>query len=116
MSINAFRPKGPTFLIAANATSPSGVRITSCANQVCTALRIFNGDENNRVWYALGDTAANAQTNAAIPTSSGTMAVGLPPLGVEVISTNFPVPNVFVSGITVNAVAANLEVTPGDGL
>lgn len=117
MSTNAFMPQGKTFLVAANATAPSGVQIT-CFNaaMIAPCVRLFNQDANNTVWYGLGNSAANATAAAQIPTVSGNAGIGLPPLGVEVIRTRFPIPQLWVSGITSVSVQANLEVTPGDGV
>lgn len=116
MSINAFMPLGPSYLVAANATAPSGVRILSCGNLTVNGLRLFNADTANTIYYGLGGSAEEARTNATVPTASGNMSLGLPPLSVEVIRTKLPVPNVWVSGITSVSTQANLIVTAGDGV
>lgn len=118
MSTNAFTPQGPTFMVAANATAPSGVQITCCANQQSTnGLRLFNEDNANIAWYGIGATAVEAKNNALIAAAGcSNMGIPLPPLAVEVIRTNYTTPKLFVSGITRVSVAANIFVTPGEGL
>lgn len=117
MSLNPILQLGPTVLVAANATAPSGTRILCCGNNTASAIRVFNADANQTVHFSMGATAAEAQGNATIPTSAGNMSMGLPPLTVEVVRVRGSMPpNLFVSGITASASQANLQVTPVDGI
>lgn len=117
MSINAFIPQGPTLVVAAAGTAPSGSQIQCCGSAIANTLRLFNEDNANVVWYAVGNSAVTAQSLAKFPVgANANMGIPLPPLAVEVIRINLPTPNVYISAITRGSNTANMHVTPGDGL
>lgn len=112
-----FMPLGKTFLVAANATAPSGVQIVGASNDIKTnVLRLFNDDANQTVYAATDITAAGAKSNAVIPGASGNFSIPVAPRTEVVIRLAIATPQLFVSGITASATQANLMVTPGADL
>jgi hypothetical protein len=111
-------PIGPTSLIAANATAPSGVQLASdptAATMEWVQYRIQNNGTQT-AFYAFGSNATVAQTNAAIPTNAsvGANSYPLPAGAVEVITAK---PAQFWSAITAsNFAGAAIFITPGRGV
>lgn len=109
MGINAFTKLGNTVVFTAATTAPAAVQAVSSTlggNQ----YRIVNPGSVT-VFLGYGTTAAEANTNAAIVTSSGA-ALPLLPGTDEILSF---VPNAYFTGITAANTAA-VYITPGDGL
>lgn len=109
MGINAFTKLGNTVVFTATTTAPAAVQAVSTTlggNQ----YRIVNPGSVT-VFLGYGSTAAEANTNTTVVTSSGA-ALPLLPGTDEILSF---VPNAYFTGITVSG-SANVYVTPGDGL
>lgn len=109
MGIQAFTKLGNTVVFTATTTAPAAVQAVSTTlggNQ----YRIVNPGSVT-VFLGYGSTAAEANTNATVVTSSGA-ALPLLPGTDEILSF---VPNAYFTGITVSG-SANVYVTPGDGL
>lgn len=127
MSMQPFTPQGPTILVTANTTAPSGVQCLASGTLPSVSYRVANPEANETVWYSMvtpinpntGQPDANAANNAkalaVIPTGGNTsakLAIPLPAGGVEVVRGP---QGAYFSGVTRTA-AANLYVTPGDGM
>jgi hypothetical protein len=122
MSTQPFEPTGRTICVEANATAPLG---TQCVGDgmPATTYRVTNDDANQTIFYAMSisppDGSANlaveSRSRALIPakTSTGNYGVPLPVGAVEVIRGPA---NAYFSAITRTAAAANLFVTPGEGM
>jgi hypothetical protein len=109
MGIQAFTKLGNTVVFTATTAAPAAVQAVSTTlggNQ----YRIVNPGSVT-VFLGYGSTAAEANTNATVVTSSGA-ALPLLPGTDEILSF---VPNAYFTGITVSG-SANVYVTPGDGL
>lgn len=109
MGIQAFTKLGNTVVFTANTAAPAAVQAISTTlggNQ----YRIVNPGTVT-VFLGYGTTAAEANSNATIVTSSGPSLPLLPGTD-EILSF---VPNAYFTGITVSG-TANVYVTPGDGL
>jgi len=109
MGIQAFTKLGNTVVFTAATTAPTAVQAVSSTlggNQ----YRIINPGSVT-VFLGYGSTAADANTNATVVTTSGA-AIPLLPGTDEILSF---VPNAYFTGITVSG-TANVYVTPGDGL
>jgi len=109
MGINAFTKLGNTVVFTAATTAPTPVQCASTTlggNQ----YRIINPGAVT-VFLGYGTTAAEANTNAAIVTTSGASLPLLPGTD-EILSF---VPNAYFTGITASGNTA-IYVTPGDGL
>lgn len=109
MGINAFTKLGNTVAFTANVAAPTPVQAISTTlggNQ----YRIINAGSAT-VFLGYGTTAADANTNAAVVTTTG---ASLPLLaGTDEILTF--VPNAYFTGVTANG-TAQIYITPGDGL
>ncbi len=115
-NISAFEPLGPTVLVAADSTAPTGVATVTTGSSVkpICQFRVCNNGTVT-VFYAYSTTAALAAAAAVIPTGSGSNAkasYALPAGGVEVITAPR---DSFWSGITA-AGTASLFVTPCVGV
>lgn len=109
--------QGNSYLVAANASAPTGVQIVAFSNDIKTnTLRLHNADANQIIYWGIGATPAAAQANAVIPGATGNASLGLSPLMIEVVRVSIQTPQLFISGITASATQANLIVTPGDGV
>lgn len=109
MGINAFTKLGNTVVFTAATTAPAAVQAVSTTlggNQ----YRIINAGTVT-VFLGYGSTADEANTNAAIVTSSGG-AIPLLPGTDEILSF---VPNAYFTGVTAANTAA-VYITAGDGL
>ena len=109
MGTNAFTKLGNTVAFTAATTAPAAVQAISTTlggNQ----YRIINAGLVT-VFLGYGTTAAEANTNAAVVTSSGAAVPLLP--GTDEILTF--VPNAYFTGITSSSTAI-IYVTPGDGM
>lgn len=115
MSMQPFTPTGPTIMVAAATSAPQPTRCVSGGSINSYTYRVANPEANETIWYSMEETPQNALANAAIPTGGGTNAKSAMPLpagGVEVVRGP---QGAFFSGIT-RVAAANLFVTPGDGI
>ena len=109
MGINAFTKLGNTVVFTAATTAPAAVQAASTTlggNQ----YRIINAGTVT-VFLGYGSTASEANTNAAVVTSSGG-AIPLLPGTDEILSF---VPNAYFTGVTAANTAA-VYITAGDGL
>ena len=109
MSTNAFTKLGNTVAFLANTAAPTAVQCVSTTlggNQ----YRIINAGTVT-VFLGYGSTASEANTNAAVVTSSGG-AIPLLPGTDEILSF---VPNAYFTGVTAANTAA-VYITAGDGL
>lgn len=111
MSTNAFTPSGNTVTFTAAATAPTAVQVLSTTlggNQ----YRILNAGTST-VFLGIGNTAANATSNAVVVTSTQTSYPLLP--GTDEILTFAP--NWYFTGVTAGGGATSVVyITPGDGL
>lgn len=109
MGINAFTAMGNTVTFTASTTAPAAVQAVSLSiggNQ----YRIINAGLVT-VFLGYGSTAALANTNATVITTTG---ASIPIIsGTDEILTF--VPNAYFTGITSSSTAV-VYVTPGDGL
>ncbi len=109
MGIQAFTKLGNTVVFTAATTAPAAVQAASTTlggNQ----YRIINPGSVT-VFLGYGTTATEANTNAAIVTTTGAALPLLP--GTDEILTF--VPNAYFTGITATGNTA-VYITPGDGL
>jgi hypothetical protein len=109
MGIQAFTKLGNTVVFTAATTAPAAVQAVSTTlggNQ----YRIINPGSVT-VFLGYGTTATEANTNAAIVTSSGASLPLLPGTD-EILSF---VPNAYFTGVTA-AGSTSVYITPGDGL
>jgi hypothetical protein len=109
MGIQAFTKLGNTVVFTAATTAPAAVQAVSTTlggNQ----YRIINPGSVT-VFLGYGTTATEANTNAAIVTTTGAALPLLP--GTDEILTF--VPNAYFTGITATGNTA-VYITPGDGL
>ena len=109
MGIQAFTKLGNTVVFTAATTAPAAVQAVSTTlggNQ----YRIINPGSVT-VFLGYGTTAIEANTNAAIVTTTGAALPLLP--GTDEILTF--VPNAYFTGITA-AGSTSVYITPGDGL
>lgn len=119
MSIQPFEPTGRTICVEANATAPLGTQVVGDGAQA-TSYRVTNDDANQTIFYAFSipgesNQPQSARDRAKIPVAGGNGNYGIPlPVGaVEVIRAPA---NAFFSGITRSSSAANLFITPGEGM
>jgi hypothetical protein len=109
MGIQAFTKLGNTVVFTAATTAPAAVQAVSTTlggNQ----YRIINPGSVT-VFLGYGTTATEANTNAAIVTTTGAALPLLP--GTDEILTF--VPNAYFTGITASG-STSVYITPGDGL
>ena len=109
MSTNAFLRLGNTVVFTAAATAPTAVQSTNL-NLGATQYRIINSG-TVVVFLGVGDTAASANTNAVVVTSSQ-FSIPLLPGTDEVLTFNA---NSYFTGITSSGTAV-VYVTAGDGM
>jgi len=112
MYMKPLSPRGKTIVVAAATTAPTGVTAPEFGTTGGYQFRIHNAGTVT-AFLAHGASAAEAQTNAVIPTA-GTSEFGIPiPPGiVEVLS--FPV-GCFFSAITASG-TTTIYITPGAGV
>jgi hypothetical protein len=109
MGVQAFTKLGNTVAFTAATTAPAAVQAVSSTlggNQ----YRIINAGTVT-VFLGYGSTASDANTNAAVVTSSGE-AIPLLPGTDEILSF---VPNAYFTGVTA-ANTAVVYITAGDGI
>lgn len=109
MSNSSFTKTGNTVAFIAATSAPTPVQAISTTlggNQ----YRILNNGTVT-VFLGVGDTAANATTNTAVVTTTGT-SIPLLPGTDEILSF---LPNGYFTGITSSG-TATIYVTPGDGI
>lgn len=109
MGIQAFTRTGNTVVFTAAVTAPTPVQAISNTlggNQ----YRIINAGTVT-VFLGYGTTAANATSNAAVVTSSGS-SIPLLPGTDEILSF---VPNAYFTGVTSSS-TASVYIVPGDGM
>ena len=109
MSINAFNPMGNTVAFTANTAAPSAVQATG-AGLGCNQYEVFNAG-TVVVFLGWGTTAATANTNATVVTTTGAGYPLLP--GTDKILS--APPNAYFTGITSSG-TATIYVTPGEGV
>lgn len=110
MGIQAFTKTGNTVVFTAATTAPTAVQALSTTlggNQ----YRIINASSTATVFLGYGVTAADANTAAAVVTTTG-LAFPLLPGTDEILSF---VPNAYFTGVTSSG-NATVYITPGDGL
>lgn len=109
MGLNAFTKTGNTVTFVADVTAPTPVQCVSTTlggNQ----YRIINVGTVT-VFLGYASTAANATSNAAVVTTTGSSFPLLPSTD-EILTF---VPNAYFTGITSGG-TATIYITPGDGL
>ena len=114
MSVSAaFSPMGNTVVIAAANVAPNAVQAIS-STIGGNNYRLINAG-NVTVFLGVGGTAATANSNAVVISSSGTNSACCVPIlsGTDEILSF--VPNAWFTGITASG-SANVYVTPGDGI
>lgn len=114
MSTQPFTPTGKTVAITANITAPAATRVVAAGNVNSVTYRVANPEANETVWYTM-DSDANCAANCVIPTGGGSsskFALPLPSGGVEIVRGP---QGAYFTGVT-RTLAANLFVTPGDGM
>lgn len=112
-NLRPFRPTGPTKLITAAASPPTGVQIL-----VAAAAGAQSQSEEVRIYVrgtvpvtiGWGVSAAAAATAAALPDADGENSVSIPAGAVEVLV--FPVGSYFSAYA---ASSSGVELTPGRG-
>ena len=112
--VRAFDAYGPTILVAAAASAPTGVQASSSGAPKAEQWRIHNAGTAT-VFIAYGVDAATAQANAVIPTGTGANSKRSYPLvagGTEVFSA--PI-DTYWSAI-IGTGTASVYITPGRGL
>lgn len=108
----AFTPDGSTVVVAAAATAPDGVQVSSSPSAQATGqVRIVNASLNT-VHLGVGATAAAAKA-AAVAATAGNPAAGIPLVAGAVEIMSFPVGSYF-SGVASGA--STVYITPGQGL
>jgi hypothetical protein len=110
MGIMAFTPQGKTINVTAAATAPTPVKGVSTTIGA-TQYRIINTG-TVIAYLGVGNSAADATTNAVKPTSTSTWCIPLLPSTDEIVTFNA---NVYFTAST-DSGTADLYITPGDGL
>jgi hypothetical protein len=113
--LKAFTPLGDTVVLAANTTAPTGIQApTNNVNDKRSvgAYRVFNSGSET-VYISFAPTAAQATTEAVIPTAGNAQAVIPVSAGATEVLRLGDDP--FLSGITSTG-AATVFVTPGKGI
>lgn len=106
----SFRPGGPTILITGATVAPTGVQATGPTTGTVQYV-IYNADPSNDAWLGYGPTAAQAQTNAVIPTSAGKLSVSLPHGSMQTLTLSG---SLYFSAISAAGTPA-IYITPGEG-
>lgn len=108
-SCAAFRPSGPTSVIAAAASAPTAIQI---GGQVSGDVTIMVYNAGTVVAFlAYGPTAASAATNAVAPVAgTPTLTIPIPP-GTQAFTLT---PGQFYTAVA--ASATTLYITPGTGV
>ena len=109
--VKPMSPTGKTVLVVAATSAPLGVAVPEAGTNAGFQFRLHNAGTVT-AFLAFGASAAEAQSNAVIPTGTSQNAFPLPAGIVEVLS--FPV-GCFVSAITASS-TANIFITPGKGV
>lgn len=110
----AFNPIGKTVVVAGATTAPSGVQVLSLGAPAAEQYRIYNSGAV-LAHVAFGVDASTAQTNAVIPTGSGSNSKSSFPIPAGAIEVVSALPNCYWSAITPSS-TADVFVTPGSGL
>lgn len=112
----AFTPGGKTIKVAGTDAAPAGIQaVKDGKSKIPVQFRIHNAGPNT-AFYAFGEDATTAQSNAVIPTGAGANAkpsYPLPSGAIEVISA--PVDS-YWSAICAATETAAIYITPGRGL
>lgn len=112
MQEKAFSPTGKTVLVAGATSAPLGVQCLEEGTNGGYQFRLYNAGPST-AFLAVGTTAAEAQTNAMVPTAGNDKnVVALPSGVVEVLS--FPLRSYF-SAITASS-TASVYIVVGKGL
>ena len=114
MGLNAFTVLGNTCKLTAATTAPTPIQVTSSTlggNQ----YRIINLSGTVTAFLSYAQTAAAATANCVIPTGDGTDAKNCIPILPNTDEILSFVPNGYFTAITSSS-AADLYITPGDGL
>ncbi len=111
---SSFRPSGNQILIVAPTTSPpTGVRLPGTSGQGGDVTILVWNPGTNPGWLSYGATAAEAASNAVVPSNStGTKTLPVPPNSLQTFTM---VPGSFYSAIATGG-SQNLFVTPGTGV
>lgn len=110
MSTNAFKVVGATQRIIANTSPPDATKCSGCSTIAATSYRVANPEANETIFYTCADNGVTAKAQANL--SAALPWIPLPAGAVEVISGPS---NAYFSAVTRSA-AANLYITPGDGM
>lgn len=115
MSFQPFTPQGGTVVISANVAAPVPSQVAGSNGIGCVTYRIANTG-NETIWYTFQANANAAAARCTLPTANAPYFTLPLPAGAVTIERG-PA-NAWFCGITrgVGNVAANLEVTPGDGI
>lgn len=114
MSFRAFNPTGPTVKVAGATTAPSGVQVPSTGGMKAEQYRVYNSGSVT-AYIAFGADASSAQSNAVIPTGSGSNAKNSYPLAAGATEVFSALTDCYWSAITSSS-TADVFVTPGLGL
>lgn len=109
MSLQAFGPRGSTYLIAATDAASAPLKIESGPTGCYTYQFVNKG--SNLCYFAWSQ---QNRPVAAIP-AAGTPAQGVCILPNEIVIYNL-CPNVFISAICETGLTTNLLITPGEGM
>lgn len=120
----AFNPGGPTTLIAYTSTAGTGVQVLADGVNVNSAttsdesgqqVRVYNSG-SGVAYLAFGIDASTAQSNAVIPTGSGSNAKYVIPLPAAIVEVLTIPRNCYFSVIAPASGTGNIFITPGTGL
>lgn len=114
MSMQPFTPQGKTIAITANTTAPAAVQCPAANSLGSVTYRIANPEATETVWYTMSsDPGCNANCTIPAPgAGNSALTIPLSAGGIEVVRGP---QNAYFTGVTRSA-AANMFVTPGDGL
>lgn len=112
MSVSAaFTPTGNTVTFTAASSAPTPVQVPTSGGLGSNQYRILNTSNTTVAFLGVGNTSANATTNAVVVSTTGASIPLMP--GTDEILT-FP-PNAYFTGITASGTAV-IYITPGDGM
>lgn len=112
-----FTPKGPTIRIVAATSAPTGVQAAVDSRRDAERIDSFeiynSGSEDVALGY--GATAAEAATNSAFPTGTGSNASKCVIVPGGALIVNRFAKGAYFSGLTATS-TSNVYITPGEGL
>lgn len=114
MSFRAFNPYGPTILVAAATSAPTGLQAASSGAPQSEQYRVYNAGSTT-VFIAFGVDASSAQSNAVIPTGASSNAKNSYPIAPGIPEIFTAPKNCFWSAIMASG-TASIYITPGMGL